>query len=234
MDALASFFEQATKIVVVGVPTFVMLFGQSVSIIAVALVGFALISANVVYFNSKLRKYKVVRARTVTEYDRRLIRAIHSRIEVVQSLALGTELQALDERIEEYGTANRIQFGAQMLIFQGIRVLTYGIIAFAYWKLGHEYLNGSVELPEIILLITFIGVFTSTLYDLSETYVSLTDSIVHIEQLWEKLDEAPVTPNLSEGPAYVHKKGKIEFSDVSFAYRENLDVVSGFSYAFEA
>lgn len=211
-----------------------MLFGQPVSIIAVALSGFVLISANVAYFNTKLRKYKVVRARTVTEYDRRLIRAIHSRIEVVQSLALGTELRALDERIEEYGEANRAQTGAQILIFQGIRVLTYGVIAFTYWKLGHEYLNGTVGLPEIILLITFIGVFTSTIYDLSETYVSFTDSIVHIEQLWQKLDEAPVTPNLSEGPAYVHKKGKIEFSDVSFAYRENLDVVSGFSYAFEA
>lgn len=105
-DALASFFEQATKFVVVGIPTFYMLFSQPVSVIAVALAGFALISANVAYFNSKLRKYKLVRARTVTEYDRRLIRAIHSRIEVVQSLALDSELSALDRRIEEYGEAN--------------------------------------------------------------------------------------------------------------------------------
>lgn len=117
-----------------------MLFGQPVSVITVALSGFALISANVIYFNSKLRKYKVVRARTVTEYDRRLIRAIHSRIEVVQSLALDSELSALDKRIEEYGDANRAQTGAQILIFQGIRVLTYAVIAYVYWTLGHEYL----------------------------------------------------------------------------------------------
>lgn len=106
MDALASFFEQKTKFVVVGIPTFVMLFMQPVSVIMAALTGFALISANVVYFNSKLRKYKVIRARTVTEYDRRLIRAIHSRIEVVQSLALNTEIRALDDRIDEFGDAN--------------------------------------------------------------------------------------------------------------------------------
>lgn len=107
-------------------------------------------------------------------------------------------------------------------------------MAYVYWTLGHEYLAGATELPELIFLVTLVGVFSSTVSDISETYVNLTDSIVHIEQLWEKLDEAPVTPNLSEGPAYVHEKGKIEFSNVSFAYRENLDVVSGFSYAFEA
>ena len=86
----------------------------------------------------------------------------------------------------------------------------------------------------MIFLVMLIGVFSNTVSDTSETYVNLTDSIVHIEQLWQKLDAAPKTPNLSEGPAYVHKKGEIEFSDVSFAYRENLDVISGFSYAFQA
>lgn len=140
LDSLASLFEQLTKFAVVGIPTFFLLVRQPVAIIAAAVTGFFLVAANVVYFNSKLRKYKEIRARTITEYDRRLIRAIHSRIEVVQSLALGTELAALDDRIEEYGTANRIQYGAQVLIFQGIRVLTYAVIAFTYWKLGHQYL----------------------------------------------------------------------------------------------
>ena len=69
-----------------------------------------LIAVNVAYFNSKLRNFKIIRARTVTEYDRRLIRAIHSRMEVVQSLALDTELRSLDDRIDEYGDANRKQY----------------------------------------------------------------------------------------------------------------------------
>lgn len=140
LDSLASLFEQLTKFAVVGIPTFFLLARQPVAIVVAAVIGFVLVAANVVHFNSKLRKYKEIRARTITEYDRRLIRAIHSRIEVVQSLALDTELSALDDRIEEYGTANRIQYGAQVLIFQGIRVLTYAVIAFTYWKLGHQYL----------------------------------------------------------------------------------------------
>lgn len=156
LDGLESFFEQATKFVVVGIPTFVLLSRQPVEILLAALLGFSLIAANVAYFNGRLKKYKETRARTVTEYDRRLIRAIHSRIEVVQSLARDTEIAALDEKIGEYGVANRIQFGAQMLIFQGIRVFTYAVIAFTYWKLGHAYLSGAVELPEIIFLITLI------------------------------------------------------------------------------
>ncbi len=72
------------------------------------------------------------------------------------------------------------------------------------------------------------------MYDLSETYVGMTDAIVHIEQLWKKLDDAPRTPNLTKGEPYSFLSGDIEFSNVSFSYLENRSVVSNFSYRFEA
>lgn len=56
----------------------------------------------VVFMQRRINTFKTVRARAVLEYDRRLIKAFHSRFEILQSQALEQELMVLDDRIDAY------------------------------------------------------------------------------------------------------------------------------------
>lgn len=64
--------------------------------------------------------------------------------------------------------------------------------------------------------------------------MNLSDQIVSIEQLWNKIEDAPKTPNLFSGDTFEYQKGEIQFQDVDFSYVENNPILSNFSYTFEA
>ena len=73
----------------------------------------------IIYFlNKRLRIYKTERVKAVTEYDRKFIRAIQSRLEITQNLSLEKNLLSLDESNEAYRKSFQKQMGVQVLIFQ--------------------------------------------------------------------------------------------------------------------
>ena len=106
-----------------------------------------------IYFlNKRLRTYKIDRAKAVLEYDRKFIRSIQSRLEITQNLTLEKNLLALDECNENYRRPYQLQMGIQMLMFQGARILSFIMLIFLYWILGHSYLEGGITLSHLILL----------------------------------------------------------------------------------
>jgi len=77
------------------------------------------VGGTIIYFlNKRLRIYKTERVKAVTEYDRKFIRAIQSRLEITQNLSLEKNLLSLDESNEAYRKSFQKQMGVQVLIFQ--------------------------------------------------------------------------------------------------------------------
>lgn len=113
-------------------------------------------------------------------------------------------------------------------------MLSYGILAFLYWSLGHAYLANGISLPHLILLASLTGTLANLFFDMTELYMNLSDQIVSIEQLWTKIDDAPKTKNLFSGDTFEYTKGEIRFQDVGFSYVENAPILEKFSYVFEA
>lgn len=146
--------------------------------------------------------YKLERAKSVMEYDRKFIRAIQSRHEITQNMNLEQNLIALDECNEAYRKPYQKQMGIQMLMFQGSRILSFIILIFLYWILGHAYLENQISLPHLILLATLTGTLSGLFFDITELYMSLSDQLVSIEQLWTKIEDAPKTKNLFSGDVF--------------------------------
>lgn len=142
----------------------------------------------------------------MTEYDRRFIRSIQSRLEITQNSSLEQNLLALDKSNEVYRKSFQKQMGIQMLIFQGARIFSFLILSFLYWTLGHSYLEGGISLPSLILLASLVGTLSNLFSDITELYMNLSDQIVSIEQLWNKIEYAPKTANLFSGDVFEYSK----------------------------
>lgn len=80
------------------------------------------------------------------------------------------------------------------------------MLIFLYWTLGHAYLSGEISLPHLILLASLTGTLSALFFDITDLYMNLSDQIVSIEQLWDKIEDAPKTPNLFSGDTFEYKK----------------------------
>jgi hypothetical protein len=61
-------------------------------------------------------------------------------------------------------------------------------------------------LPSLILLASLVGTLSNLFSDITELYMNLSDQIVSIEQLWNKIEYAPKTANLFSGDAFEYSK----------------------------
>ncbi len=174
------------------------------------------------------------RVKASTEYDRQLIRSIQSRLEITQSQSLEQNIGILDEINEAYRKPLVQQVGIQMLMFQWSRIFSYVVLIFLYWSLWHAYLVNEISLPHLILLASLTGTLSGLFFDITELYMNLSDQVVSIEQLWNKIEDAPKTKNLFSGETFEYKKGEIRLENVDFSYVADTPILEKFSYTFEA
>lgn len=103
-----------------------------------------------------------------------------------------------------------------------------------YWFLGHAYLSGEIALDSVILMASLVGVTSTMLFDMTNAYMDFSDGIIQIESLWEKIEDAPKTPNIFSGSDFKYRAGDIRFDSVDFRYTEGSTVLNNFSYVFES
>ena len=233
-EALKTSFQEFSRLLIIAIPTIILLARQSWIMVFTACATITIGGIVIYFLNKRLRIYKVERAKSVMEYDRSFIRAIQSRLEITQNLSFEKNLAILDECNTNYWKAFRKQMGIQMLMFQGSRVLSFVILIALYWILGHQYLDGSVTLPHLILLASLVATLNGLFFDMTEHYMNLSDQMVSIEQLWDKIENAPKTKNLFSGDNFEYQKWEIRFQNIHFAYVPEKPILKNFSYVFEA
>lgn len=233
-DALKTSFQEFSRLLIIAIPTFVLLARQSWAMVFAALTTIFVWGTVIYLLNKRLRVYKLERAKSVMEYDRNFIRSIQARLEITQNLSFEKSLAVLDECNENYRKPYRKQMAIQMLMFQGSRILSFVILIALYWILGHQYLDGNVTLPHLILLASLVATLNGLFFDMTEQYMNLSDQMVSIEQLWNKIEDAPKTKNLFSGENFEYQKWEITFQNIHFAYVPEKPILKNFSYVFEA
>jgi ATP-binding cassette, subfamily B, putative efflux pump len=233
--SLTSLLQEITRICVVFIPLTFLLSRQSLWFVLGVGILFC-IGAVIVYFlNKKLKIYKQERVKCITEYDRGFIRAIQSRTELIQNQWYHQTIQHLADFNERFRLAQRNQMGVQVLMFQSIRLVVYGMLFLVAWQLSWEYLNGEMQISQFIFIVSLVGTLWTVFHDLAERYMEFSDHIISIEQLWDKIDWAPIKANAFTGENFVFSAGHISFESVSFWYGvEDRSVLKDFSFTFLA
>lgn len=79
-----------------------------------------------------------------------------------------------------------------------------------------------------------IGMVSVILFDMTKTLLDLSDQFIKIENLWEKIENGPKTPNVFSGPKFKYVGGNIVFNAVELTYISGSPVLKDFSYTFES
>jgi len=151
----------------------------------------AFIFTTIVYLNKYTTFYRKQRKENNVRTTGALAKIIMSKFEVLQNNSIKKEIEKLNI-ISDYSRdlARKQNFWGSFL-FQTPKFLLSCIIVGTYYYLGVRVFNGSYLLSDMIGIMTILGMFEVTLRDSIEYYEGFTKSFVHIEKLWEFIDQTP-------------------------------------------
>ncbi len=120
-----------------------------------------------------------------------LAKIIMSKFEILQNNSIERELKKMDKISDYSWELARKQNLWASLLFQGPKFLLSTIIVGAYYYLGMRVFGNTYSLSDMVGILTILALFEVTLRDTIEYYENFTKAFVHIEKLWDFVDNTP-------------------------------------------
>lgn len=120
-----------------------------------------------------------------------LAKIIMSKFEILQNNSIDKELRKMDKISDYSWELARKQNLWASLLFQGPKFLLSTIIVGAYYYLGMRVFGNTYSLSDMVGILTILALFEVTLRDTIEYYENFTKAFVHIEKLWDFVDNTP-------------------------------------------
>lgn len=99
-------------------------------------------------------------------------------------------------------------------------------LALVIWYGGAEVIKGRLEASELLTFFTLIAMAGSPLTALTNTFSGFQQALTASERVFQVLDAEPDIKDAPEATALPRLSGRVEFRDVTFAYREGQPVLS--------
>lgn len=106
-------------------------------------------------------------------------------------------------------------------------------VALIVWYGGLQVLSGTLTLGTLVAFIQYSDRFFRPISDLSEKYTILQSTMASSERIFNLLDTPPAIISPEQPAARAVERGKIEFRDVSFAYRPGEPVLRNISFTVQ-
>jgi ATP-binding cassette subfamily B protein len=119
------------------------------------------------------------------------------------------------------------------MYFPGIEIIAAIGLAVIVWQGGAQFLEGTVTIGELILVVSLIERFFFPIRDLSEKFNLVQSAIAASERLFKILDTESTIEN--NGDYHTNRiAGNIEFKNVSFAYVDEEYVLKNINFKVDA
>jgi len=157
-----------------------------------------------------------------------------SGMKVVQLFAVEKKnLNAFERKNEELLDANL----AEVRVFSTFRplvdVLATATVGLIIYFGAQSHLENLVSLGVLIAFINLISKFFDPVRDLSEKYNILQSAMAGSERIFSLLDETAEIPDPAQPEATGDRSGKVQFDNVSFAYKPDEPVLNRLSFDVE-
>jgi ABC-type multidrug transport system fused ATPase/permease subunit len=135
------------------------------------------------------------------------------------------KLQQFDERNSEYLKANLQSIFYYAVFYPVVNMLGVLAIALILWSGGSQVLGGILTFGALVAFIQYSERFYKPISDLSEKLNILQSAMASSERIFTLLDTQPeiLPPSQPLRPAKI--EGRIEFKNVSFAYKKDTPVL---------
>ncbi|MCZ6769136.1 MAG: ABC transporter ATP-binding protein [Acidobacteria bacterium] len=135
------------------------------------------------------------------------------------------KFQQFEERNSEYLLANLQSIFYYAVFYPLVNVIGVVAIALILWYGGNQVLGEILTLGALVAFIQYSERFYKPISDLSEKFGILQSAMASSERIFKLLDTEPeiVPPSQPRRPAEI--TGRIEFANVSFAYKDDTPVL---------
>jgi len=135
------------------------------------------------------------------------------------------KFQQFDERNSEYLQATLLSIFYHAVFYPLVNLIGVVAIALILWYGGNQVLGEILTLGALVAFIQYSERFYKPISDLSEKFGILQSAMASSERIFKLLDTEPeiVPPSQPRKPAEI--TGRIEFANVSFAYKDDTPVL---------
>lgn len=187
-----------------------------------------LIMAATFFRNRVLHAYRQVREK-IADVNANLQESI-SGVRVIQSFTREDENAERFERVNLENYAANMQAVSLFSFFLPL-VEVIGALgtAIVLWYGGGQAVQNLIELGTLYLFLDYVSRFYAPIRDLSQVYNSLQSALAAAEKIFHLLDTGAEVDK-PDAMAIPRAKGHLVFDEVSFAYEEGQEVLSGITF----
>lgn len=227
-DVFVNFFQSGFVLISILIWVFVSLWSKAFMLFFIVWGLFIWVS---LYGNSMLKNERADRKEYVTEADRRIVRFVMSKFEMLLSWKFLSELSIIDTIFTKLKSFWRRIAIKQILAIDVVYVATVLVMTYWLWYSGNEIIAGNMFFGEFTLWRMLFGRMRgnieSTLYGLTSRF----DNWTHVEKLRDFHDNPNKIHWYEEWVEFRYAVWEVEIRDLSFAYDESTEaeVFSDFS-----
>ncbi|MFD2444821.1 ABC transporter ATP-binding protein [Bacillus sp. CGMCC 1.16607] len=141
------------------------------------------------------------------------------------------EFEEINSRLRKVGTKAQIWSGFLMPIMNVINNFGFTILAVVG---GYLAVENMITIGVIASFITYSRQFVRPLNDLANIFNILQSGIAGAERVFEILDGEEEPKDYPNAIPLVNPKGRVEFKNVSFGYRQDVPILKNVSFTSEA
>lgn len=154
-------------------------------------------------------------------------------MKITQSFAREEEsLNIFKDLSSEYRRAWMRAVGIQFLLWpatENISVLTVSAI----YVIGIAQVGAGVTVGVLIAFISYVWRFWQPITNLGSFYNAIVTAMAYLERIFETMDEKVTVEDLPNAKELPDIKGKVEFKNVSFAYKPSKLILNAMNFSIE-
>lgn len=193
---------------------------------------FLAIMLNLIIFSRYWYILRMKRKNIYVEKSRQQTKMIMNKFEVLQNNQISTETDTLIKiNVDIRKISEKIQsinVGTWQISRIIIATFTLSICVLFYERAKTEGIS-PLFIAELGSIMWLMATFSSYFNLLIEWYINFTKEIVHVEKLWDFIDNTPAIEWYDTGRRFEFRKWDYELRDVEFSYHSQASVLENFS-----
>lgn len=155
-------------------------------------------------------------------------------MQVIQIFTRETrELENFDRVNRAYWKAATVATARNTLLYPAIETVALTGIALIIWYGGGQAMHGIISLGTLVAFIQLAQSFYDPITEISSKYHLLQAGLAASERIFDLLDQPTAIVPLAKPITLGRAKGRIEFLNVSFAYKDNIWILKNVSFTVE-
>lgn len=156
-----------------------------------------------------------------------------ARLEIIQSNRIQHEINQQTKDSQTLGTMN-FQVNKYLNLMYQTPIMIIHLLAAWIGRYAYTWLqSGSFQYATFTWLISVVGYMISMIIYMNSKLKDATKDFVHIERLWEQIDNAPIMENFDQGEVFNYKNATIDIKNLTFTYNEWSKVFDNFSLSLQ-